>query len=110
MFYKINYLIGGSCNLLNLNIALEMIKNNEFDHIFDVRSNEEYEKGNYPGSINIPHDLITNENTNKFSKNSKILIYCRSGRRAELAVNKFMSLGFNNLFYIKESYDKLLNS
>ena len=87
-----------------------MIKNNDFDYIIDVRSNEEYEKGNYPGSINIPHDLITNKNTTKFSKNSKILIYCRSGRRSKLAVNKFMSLGFNNLFYIKESYDKLLNS
>lgn len=108
MFYRINYLIGGTGNLLNLTNALDMLKNNNFDYIIDVRSKEEYQKGNYPGSINIPHDLITNENTTKFSKNSKILIYCRSGRRAELAVNKFTNLGFNTLFYIKESYDKLL--
>ena len=101
MFYKINYLIGGTSNLLNITEVLDLLKNSNFDYIIDVRSKEEYEKGNYPGSINIPHDLITNQNTTNFSKNSKILIYCRSGRRAKLAVDKFLSLGFNNLFYIK---------
>lgn len=88
---------------LSLKEVKNKLKNNYFDIILDVRSEKEYNKGHYIGAINIPYKNI---NSN-FNTNSKILVYCRSGRRAIKAIKKLQELNYKNLYYIDFPYNYL---
>jgi phage shock protein E len=90
--------------------AKEMILNKSINKIIDVRTNFEYNLGNYNNSINIPVNEINQENLNKFSinKNDQILVYCNTGQRARYAVEKLRNLNYNNTYYIDGSYTTLL--
>lgn len=65
----------------------------------DVRTAEEYEAGHLAEvDYLIPFDQISNSNTiNLLDKNSEILLYCRSGKRAEVARKALMDLGFSKV-------------
>lgn len=69
--------------------------------LLDVRSEEEYNKGHIAGAINISHDTIE-DNLAALSqyKNSKVVVYCRSGRRAGLAEAVLTSNGFTNVIHL----------
>lgn len=90
-------------------------KKDEFDYILDVRSNEEYTLGHVPNSINIDHKLLLEEHPSielskkGITKSSKVLVYCRSGRRAGKVMRSLLEDGYKkeNLFMTKYSYDKL---
>ena len=60
--------------------------------IIDVRTKDEYNKSNIKGSINIPYDEI-NENIN-LDKEKLIFVYCKSGRRSNVAFSKLTDFGF----------------
>jgi rhodanese-related sulfurtransferase len=69
--------------------------------VLDVRSVEEFEKGHIAGAINIPHDTIAerlDELTN--FKQQKVVVYCRSGRRAGIAENILADNGFEQLLHL----------
>jgi rhodanese-related sulfurtransferase len=91
---------------LSLKEVNSKLKNNYFDIIIDVRSEEEYDKGHYKNAINIPYKNI-NSNIN-INTNSIILVYCRSGRRALKAIKKLQELNYENLYYIDFLYTKLI--
>lgn len=82
------------------NKAKRLIKKNYFKKIIDVRSIDEYSKGHYPDSINIPYNKIVKKYNNK----EPLLIYCRSGRRAKIAAQYF-----NNVYLIEGNYKSLLD-
>jgi phage shock protein E len=86
-----------------------MINKNTFNFIIDVRTNFEFNLGNYEKSINIPVNNINQENLNKYTinKNDTILVYCNTGQRARYAVEKLRNLGYNKTFYIENSYTNL---
>ena len=69
--------------------------------LLDVRSEDEYNLGHVAGAINISHDAVA-ENLNQLAqyKNSTIVVYCRSGRRAGVAENILSENGFNNLHHL----------
>lgn len=69
--------------------------------LLDVRSEEEYNKGHIVGAINISHDTVE-DNLAALSqyKNSKVVVYCRSGRRAGLAEAVLTSNGFTNIIHL----------
>lgn len=69
--------------------------------LLDVRSEEEYNKGHIAGAINISHDTVE-DNLAALSqyKNSKVVVYCRSGRRAGLAEAVLTSNGFTNVIHL----------
>jgi phage shock protein E len=70
--------------------------------ILDVRSAEEYQDGHVPGAINIPHDEITARIQSLMPNQDKpIVIYCRSGRRADLASSVLSSAGFTQLLQLQ---------
>lgn len=90
---------------LSLKEVKNKLKNNYFDIIIDVRSKKEFNKGHYKNAINIPYKNIdSNININT---NSKILVYCRSGRRALKAIKKLHKLNYENLYYIDFPYNYL---
>lgn len=49
--------------------------------------------------LSIPYDQIE-QNLSQFpsDKNSKIVLYCRSGRMSEIAAEKLVALGFTNVW------------
>ena len=63
--------------------------------IIDVRTVEEYKEGHIDGANNLPLDIISNIDV---SKDKKIIVYCRSGRRSNLAAIELIGLGYENVY------------
>lgn len=64
--------------------------------IVDVRTKEEYDIGHVKGAINIPYDVINSkDNLAKLDKNKTIVVYCRSGKRSDIAYNTLKDLGYD---------------
>jgi phage shock protein E len=69
------------------------------DVIIDVRSPGEFAAGHIDGAINIPVEQIEQEiSTIKgVRKESPVLIYCRSGRRAAMAQGMLEKQGYQHI-------------
>jgi rhodanese-related sulfurtransferase len=69
--------------------------------LLDVRSKDEYNEGHVAGAINISHNEIK-DNIALLTqyKKSKVVVYCRSGRRAAFAQNILSENGFTNLHHL----------
>lgn len=64
----------------------------------DVRSAEEFAAGHLKGAINIPHTEITLQiSTVVEDKSTPIALYCKSGRRAGIALEALKTLGYSNV-------------
>lgn len=108
--YLVIYAYSGK-NLISTEQAVQNIKNNKYDVIMDVRTQIEYNLGNYQGSVNIPIDKIKEQSyieSNYPNKNIKILIYCNTGQRARQASETLNSFGYKNVDYIAGTYLGLL--
>lgn len=67
--------------------------------LLDVRTEEEHKIQRIPNSILVPVDNIENEIKDKVNdKNVTIFVYCRSGRRSNLAVETLNKLGYTDVF------------
>ena len=66
--------------------------------LLDVRTVKEYQSGHIKNSINIPHDqLILNVNVLDQYRNQPIVVFCRSGRRAQLVIDTLIENKFNQI-------------
>ena len=66
--------------------------------LIDVRSADEYASGHLRGAVNIPHDRITEEiGSVAADKSTPVILYCRSGRRAETTLNALKAAGYENV-------------
>ena len=66
--------------------------------LIDVRSADEFASGHLRGAVNIPHDRITEEiGSVAADKSTPVILYCRSGRRAETALNALKAAGYENV-------------
>ncbi|MGI5309694.1 rhodanese-like domain-containing protein [Rheinheimera sp. WS51] len=64
----------------------------------DVRTVQEYEAGHLPTAVNIPFDVIAdNISAVTTDKNAPIHLYCKSGRRAGVALETLSALGYTNV-------------
>lgn len=64
----------------------------------DVRSAEEFNSGHLQNAVNIPHDqIIEGIKSVSSDKSAPINLYCRSGRRAEVALNELKKAGYTNV-------------
>ena len=69
--------------------------------ILDVRTAEEFAGGHVPGALNIPHDQLANRvGELADAKHKEIVVYCRSGRRSDLALATLSAQGFKNLRHL----------
>lgn len=68
--------------------------------ILDVRTVEEYANGYIKGAVNAPHTDLEKVLA-AVNKDDTIVMYCRSGRRADLVANQLKEQGFNNLFTLE---------
>ena len=66
--------------------------------LLDVRTLEEYQSGHIKDSINVPHDqLILNVDALDQYRNQPIVVFCRSGRRAQLVIDTLIENKFNQI-------------
>ncbi|GAF77888.1 unnamed protein product [marine sediment metagenome] len=71
--------------------------------ILDVRSAKEYDAGHIEGAVLIPVDDIRN-NINMLDPGKEMIIYCRSGYRAYLALRVLKNHGFSDVKLLNGSY------
>ncbi|MSN24933.1 MAG: rhodanese-like domain-containing protein [Geobacter sp.] len=66
--------------------------------LIDVRTEAEWVAGHLEGAVLIPYDRIEQGITAVVpDKKSKILLYCRSGRRSGIAVETLKNVGYQDL-------------
>ena len=69
--------------------------------ILDVRTPDEYSAGHVPGAVLIPHSEVA-ERINELpaNKQSEIVVYCRSGKRAGMAEEALAAAGYSGLRHL----------
>ena len=73
--------------------------------VLDVRNAAEFAEGHIPGAVNIPHDAIAARIAELGPADGRdIVVYCRSGRRSELALAVLKEAGFSRLFHLEGDY------
>jgi phage shock protein E len=68
------------------------------DHLFllDVRTPQEYAEGHIAGAVNVPYDQLASRLA-EVPKDKDVVLYCRSGRRADIAADVLAANGYKRL-------------
>lgn len=70
--------------------------------LLDVRTVEEFKSGHIRNSINIPHEiLLSNIDLVSEYHDEPLVVYCRSGKRANLVIEALKKHGFTNIVDIE---------
>lgn len=73
--------------------------------VLDVRTPEEFAAGHVPGARNIPHDALAARVAELESvRDSDIVVYCRSGRRSQIAIETLTAKGFTRLGHLNGDF------
>lgn len=95
-------------------IDINNLSLNNFDYIFDVREIYEYKENNIENTYHIPLSLLEDgKKLNSFisliniNKDSNILLFCNTGKRARKATNIILKQGYNNVYYMNIHFDEL---
>jgi rhodanese-related sulfurtransferase len=75
--------------------------------VLDVRTPAEFAEGHVPGAVNIPHtELAARIAELSGARDKDIVVYCRTGRRADLALGTLGQAGFKRLFHLTGDYTR----
>ncbi|TKB47852.1 rhodanese-like domain-containing protein [Thalassotalea mangrovi] len=87
--------------------VLAMLESKEDFLLLDVRSTEEFAESHISGAVNIPHDQI-NENLTLLTpyESKNIVVYCRSGRRAQIAIDALKQQGFHRVSHLQGDFQQ----
>lgn len=86
---------------MEINDAAEMIAADDGHLLVDVRTREEFEEKHIPGAILLPVEDIEDGRLERLpDKDQTILLYCRTGRRAEDAAEYLAKKGYTNIYEI----------
>ena len=74
---------------------------NEDFLLLDVRTLDEFHRKHIPGAVNITHTEVADRVSEIAAyKNKNVIVYCRSGRRAAVAIDILKQKGFNHLSHL----------
>jgi rhodanese-related sulfurtransferase len=73
--------------------------------VLDVRTPAEFAAGHVPGARNVSHDLLQSsiESLSEL-RGKQVVLYCRSGRRTQLAADVLSKAGFKRLAHLEGDY------
>lgn len=73
---------------------------NENAILVDVRSEDEYNEGHIDGALLLPVDNINEDSASEVieSKDSTVIVYCRSGNRSSQVLQILNDLGYENVY------------
>ena len=78
--------------------SLHTLAGENMTYWIDVRTSEEYNAGHIEGSVLIPYEVIADHIAEVTTdKNADIRVYCRSGRRSEVAKDTLKAMGYSNV-------------
>lgn len=80
-------------------LAAKIASSEEFI-LLDVRSLPEHEEGAIPGAVLIPLDQLDGRYT-ELPMDKEIILYCRSGRRSQIAAEILMEKGYKRVSNLK---------
>ena len=67
--------------------------------LIDVRTKAEYEQQHLSKAINIPNENIKDiKNYEEITKDTKIIVYCKSGSRSSNSANELINMGYKNVY------------
>ena len=67
--------------------------------ILDVRTQEEFDGGHIRNAVLLPYDEIKESAERVIEDNNRtVLVYCRTGRRSEIASRELIDMGFTEVF------------
>ena len=73
--------------------------------LLDVRTPKEFSEGFIPGAINIPHDELEARIAElEGARGKEIVVYCRSGRRSDIALGLLQKAGFEKVYHLEGDY------
>jgi apolipoprotein D and lipocalin family protein len=73
--------------------------------VLDVRRAEEFAAGRVPGSRNLPHEqLVADPALLDAPKDAEIVVYCQSGRRANMALEALQKAGYTRLVHLEGDF------
>jgi rhodanese-related sulfurtransferase len=76
----------------------EAIDMNTVTSVIDVRTPEEYNAGHLEGALLIPVEVGDFVGSiSELDREGNYIIYCRTGRRADVAIQQMTELGFKNM-------------
>jgi len=78
--------------------AKEMFESDDQVILLDVRNQDEFDEYHIPGSILIPVDELESRLAELPDKNTDIIVFCRAGRRSEIAANILVMNGYKNVY------------
>lgn len=110
-FDKLEQLILKELSYAEMKVDYNFIRqniNNDEVVLLDVRTLEEFSHGSIPGSVNID---ILNETEFKIDsldldRNKELVVFCKSGKRAKVAIENLQSMNFKNIKLYHEGYDE----
>lgn len=82
---------------------MKEILEDENARLIDVRTAEEFAEGHLDGAVNIPYEEIVDKLSMDKEINpleTKIIVYCKSGKRSETAYNSLKSAGYKHIYDI----------
>jgi len=86
-------------NLIDATEAKTLIDENDNEVIIDVRTREEFNEKHIKDAISVPVTIIEENIGNVVpEKDTLILLYCKSGKRASQAAEILMKLGYTNVY------------
>lgn len=86
----------------------EKLANHEDFQLIDIREPFEFEEGAI--GLNIPMDEVL-DSIAKISKTKQVVIYCKTGKRANAIIYMLEKLhGYNNLYNLKGGFNSYLDS
>ena len=78
--------------------AREIFEANESAILLDVRNQDEFDEIHIPGSILIPVDDLESRLSELPDKDTIIIVFCRAGRRSEIASDILSANGYTNIY------------
>lgn len=74
--------------------------------LLDVRTVEEFNDGHIANAVNIPHKELANRLAElSGAEDTQIIMYCRSGRRVEIATQILKENGFKQLDHLTGDFN-----
>lgn len=90
--------------------VLELTQRADGPLLLDVRTLEEFASGHVPGAIHIPVDELAGRLAEiEPYRDRGVVTYCKSGRRAQAAVETLRDAGFTNAIRMDGSMDRWLS-
>jgi phage shock protein E len=87
--------------LFALSLALSLVLSNIVladTFYIDVRTPEEYQENSLEGTINVPHNqILSGMSKHNIKKEDKIILFCRSGKRADIALTNLKIAGYKDV-------------